>query len=1051
MKKKLLIVAMIVCIIVAQAGISTFATYMKEDKAGKADLTVEEQEIMEQAQSEDVTQTEDKTEEPEALADEEEKANPDFLGDTEVTDDDTEDASDDTEVATGDTEGRTDKENAIAENADEKSDEENVDEETESTKDNNEEQKLTVIDKRKASGVPVNSFVFTSSIYYDMNLNKLKEADEDFANGVSVSLYNYEGGTLGNTPVDTQVTGTNGRYTFTVSTSGTYAIVGTLPEKALVFSNAASDILHTFTLDDNGNTEGVSMSATSLVPKRTVEAIDDIYLEEDEEETVDPDINISLLADEQIVYESAQPTIAAVSEDGTVRYVSQGDAVIHVKVPVLSANAARTGTADTNPEYKDVTVNVHCVAEGTATGNVKAPTVTIPNPNGENGWFTSFSGASLNVRETEGEVATYFKIDDGAEYTYTDDEALNQAILSAGSGKHTLRAWNTSTVSEDTRSSAVVSKELKFAFDKPDFEELNFINDGLILEDTDFNNWYPEVTAEISVDEESTVVISSYRYSTDGGKTFGDWLPLETGEDSLTGTILFNKEGTFEVVAELKNEAGVVSNPSPATTIHIDQTIPQGEIVIKTNVWRSFLNNVTFGILFNDTLQAKINASDALSGVGEIEFVKMPSTFNCNRSYAEVKAALDEEGWEEYTGSGFTLEPEDENVVVYARIADKAGNEILINSNGYHSTMEDEEEEESDEVKVKVSKAAKKLGLSKLSVSESALYDAIPLTAREKKALKSEDEDLAIEVTVKINSSNNKKAKNAIKKLMAKYSVANAEYFDIVIYKHAVITNLVTDEVLQDKTTKVTKLNKSVKFNLPIPKKYASKTYKYKTFGYHNKAFEVKNNTAKKRNFVSVKLKQFSTYALAFCKNKNASTKETKKPASSKPDNKKKQNKDHKKTTNSSGHKKNTSSYTSDSSTNSSLEEKESGLQAVASDPEVAHVDTEKDTASNQKQEDEGGKKDTGATDQATVNDKGTGDDSIKTDAVKKKTAGILSVLSKVNISPEVIASILVGVIVLVIILLAIIIAAITMKVPTETTPSAAGEWDEAENPENKA
>ena len=41
-----------------------------------------------------------------------------------------------------------------------------------------------------------------------------------------------------------------------------------------------------------------------------------------------------------------------------------------------------------------------------------------------------------------------------------------------------------------------------------------------------------------------------------------------------------------------------------------DTEKPTGEIIIGTNKWQDFVNNLTFGLFFKDTQEVTINASD---------------------------------------------------------------------------------------------------------------------------------------------------------------------------------------------------------------------------------------------------------------------------------------------------------------------------------------------------------------------------------------------------------------------------------------------------------
>ena len=50
-------------------------------------------------------------------------------------------------------------------------------------------------------------------------------------------------------------------------------------------------------------------------------------------------------------------------------------------------------------------------------------------------------------------------------------------------------------------------------------------------------------------------------------------------------------------------------------TVKRDTVVPDGDIVVKENSIKQFLNNITFGLLFNEMVDVKITGIDDLSGV----------------------------------------------------------------------------------------------------------------------------------------------------------------------------------------------------------------------------------------------------------------------------------------------------------------------------------------------------------------------------------------------------------------------------------------------------
>ena len=98
-----------------------------------------------------------------------------------------------------------------------------------------------------------------------------------------------------------------------------------------------------------------------------------------------------------------------------------------------------------------------------------------------------------------------------------------------------------------------------------------------------------------------------------------------TISDSLDGTYsvdyVISKEGeTAGLTLYFKNEEGYITDAKAISTINIDKTAPTftGEndgIKVATNVWKEFLNTITFGIFHIDTQDVSISATDDGSGV----------------------------------------------------------------------------------------------------------------------------------------------------------------------------------------------------------------------------------------------------------------------------------------------------------------------------------------------------------------------------------------------------------------------------------------------------
>lgn len=147
---------------------------------------------------------------------------------------------------------------------------------------------------------------------------------------------------------------------------------------------------------------------------------------------------------------------------------------------------------------------------------------------------------------------------------------------------------------------------------------------------------------------------SGYQISKDG----------VTWSDTLTVT----DDGEFIVTYYLKDSNGSITDQK-IITIKKDGTAPAGEIKVGENSFKEFLNAITFGYFFKNTVDVAISGTDSTSGIETFEYQKVAKgeTYNADGTWTQ--------------GEHFSVSA-NEKLVVYAKIADKAGNVTIINSDG---------------------------------------------------------------------------------------------------------------------------------------------------------------------------------------------------------------------------------------------------------------------------------------------------------------------------------------------------------------------------------
>lgn len=106
---------------------------------------------------------------------------------------------------------------------------------------------------------------------------------------------------------------------------------------------------------------------------------------------------------------------------------------------------------------------------------------------------------------------------------------------------------------------------------------------------------------------------------------------------------------------------------------------PTGELILGENSWKSFLNKVSFGLLFKENVEVEIIAddNDHVASIEHYEY-KVPEGTG-----KEVEGLTREElanvEWKDWAWADIEA---DSKSIVYAKITDDAGNYIIINSQG---------------------------------------------------------------------------------------------------------------------------------------------------------------------------------------------------------------------------------------------------------------------------------------------------------------------------------------------------------------------------------
>ena len=194
-----------------------------------------------------------------------------------------------------------------------------------------------------------------------------------------------------------------------------------------------------------------------------------------------------------------------------------------------------------------------------------------------------------------------------------------------------------------------------------------------------FMGWEPEIPAtmpagDMTIKAQWEINRYTVTFDTDGGSEV-DAQTVAYGEKAKTPADPTKTGYTFagwELGGNAYDFAASVTEDITLTAKWKDSEKPTGEIKISKNSWKSFLNNITFGLFFKDTQTVTINAADNSGEAVTVEYLLSNKEL--------TKAALDGMTFTAYTAP-FSIAPDNE-YIIYVKLTDKAGNTDYICSAG---------------------------------------------------------------------------------------------------------------------------------------------------------------------------------------------------------------------------------------------------------------------------------------------------------------------------------------------------------------------------------
>ena len=163
-------------------------------------------------------------------------------------------------------------------------------------------------------------------------------------------------------------------------------------------------------------------------------------------------------------------------------------------------------------------------------------------------------------------------------------------------------------------------------------------------------------------------------------KTMVRW---EHAGNTHTATICFQEDASYKWrIGNYTNKANLklkkdatVENGEALYEFTVDTTAPEGKIKLLNKSWEELLSKLTFGLWTNKEVEATVEAEDATSPLCPVQYYKTAGSLH---SLKELETAYQNEKFKEETIRINT----DQKFVIYARIADYAGNTLYMGTDG---------------------------------------------------------------------------------------------------------------------------------------------------------------------------------------------------------------------------------------------------------------------------------------------------------------------------------------------------------------------------------
>ena len=267
----------------------------------------------------------------------------------------------------------------------------------------------------------------------------------------------------------------------------------------------------------------------------------------------------------------------------------------------------------------------------------------------------SISPAPITVTPKAGQTKVYGTEDPEFEYEITSGQLFSEDTLTGALGRTT--GENVDQYAYNLGSLANPDYDITLeATDKFEITQATPDVSGVVATIADNSTSEEDVQLDGAKGVDGSALAGEFAIASTGPMTWGE------------NTVRF----TF-----IPDDANYTSANSTATVTVKDTIVPTGQVTVEENSWTAFVNDITFGLLFNKTVDVKVIAEDALSGVKSVEYIEsgealtletLQQIANWNPMGADDKVSVTAEDSKQF--------------IYYIRITDNAGNVTYLSTDG---------------------------------------------------------------------------------------------------------------------------------------------------------------------------------------------------------------------------------------------------------------------------------------------------------------------------------------------------------------------------------